>query len=608
MNKLILLLFFAIALFSCEPEETPPPPKIPEVEQPSPTEPDPESIEVFEVFPAKNDIGDTITIKGKNFSRNLSISLQEMKLGPILLNDSLIKIRVPFGNYDPFDFQLKLEYEEQDTILQNPFELYAPVIDSIAGKPRFNEQVVLYGKHLTNSPGKKNDILFLDDMDVQVISHSADSLVFHLGWEVKKYEYDILVKAQLQEVRKPGGLKIEPPAFKKLSKTEVEIGENLTIYGANFYLNRPGLHEVSFQGNRAEVVEAYRDSLIVKIPMGPYKSRKIDELKIKLFEKETIFDVDIHITSTWYMYGYKKDYDISHGTGSVGNISRWSFAANNAFYFNVYRRTESNLAINNVLYKYTPEDEQWEEIDLGLISDDLNFEDVYEFYHQEGTSNVLIYLYRDTNNFFKFNLETKKLVQLKDHPIESFLQHGIGFHLNGNFYFGHGYYTKDMQTVSNRMFWRYDHSSNTWTEVGNMPDVQEEYGRLGTSIFQTGNSILLGNGHEIAYDFWEFSANETWSRKSDITNPTSGVVSVQNGQKGFYYDYHGSSFWEYDISGDFWTRREDLKIKNYPTGHETMFIHGDYIYYVGYLLDYGPEGTPYFRYDHAILRTELSNF
>ena len=82
---------------------------------------------------------------------------------------------------------------------------------------------------------------------------------------------------------------------------------------------------------------------------------------------------------------------------------------------------------------------------------------------------------------------------------------------------------------------------------------------------------------------------------------------MQKDQKGFYYNYLGADLWEYDIPADEWYRRNDLKIDKYSTGHETMFIHEDHAYFVGYLLDYGPDGSPYFRYDHAILRTELSN-
>ena len=605
MKRILTFIILGILIFSCEPEENPP-------SRPTPVPPPPLTgstgpITILEVLPAKNDIGDTITIKGRNFNRNLSLLLNETRINTLLINDTVIKFRIPFLEYDPFNFQLKIRQEDEIKVLQNPFELYAPVIDSIPGLFGLGERVVLYGKHLTNPTGMRNNILFLDNLNIDVHMHNRDSIVFDLPWEVQKYEYDVLVKAQLQEARMLSGLQIQPPSFERVSKTSVEIGEIITIYGSYFYPHMPGLHEVSFQGNRAEVLEAYRDSLKVRIPMGPYKTRNIEELKIKLFEKESSFAVDMRITSTWYMYGYKRDHLITGGMASVGNITRWSFKANGAFYFNVYKKNGNLSPINNILYKYVPENDHWEEIDLPISSALMEFGEVLEFYYREGTNNVFIYIQRQTDNFFRFNLETKELVQLKDFPNESILHYGTGFHFNGNFYYGLGY-TSNPSVIKKDKLWRYNLNADTWTEIGEMPDVHEQYPRFGTSIFRTANSVIIGNGHEYAYDSWEFLSNETWRRKNDNSNPASNAIFIQKEQKGLYYHGLENSFWEYNIPGDKWTRREDLKIKNYGTGHETMFIHGNYIYYVGYLWDYGPDGTPFFRYDHAILRTELSNF
>lgn len=607
MKKIIIFLILGLFVLSCEPEETPAPPTPPVAEPPAPTEPEQGPMNIFEVSPSKNDIGDTITIKGENFTRNLSVLLHNTGVTPILLNDSIIKFSIPFAYFDPFDFNLKLKNKKEEKVLHNPFELYAPVIDSIPGQLAFNDRVVLYGKHLTNQAYKNNGILYLDDHDIQVVSHSPDSIVFDLPWQLGKFQYDVLVKAQLQEVKFDQGLVIRPPSFESFSKPSVEIGEVITIHGSNFYPHRPDQHEVSFEGNRAEVVEAFRDSLKVRVPMGPYKSRKIDELKIKLFEEVNTFDVDLDIASTWYMYGYKRDGEITGGMASVGTITRWSFSANGAFYFNVFRNNGNYSPINNVLYKYTPETDHWEEIDLPIPAELMEFGEVLEFYPQKGTNKVFIYIQRDTDNFFSFNLETKELVQLKNFPTDGALYYGTGFHFNGNFYYGLGYF-QDSGMVINKLFWRYDPASDTWNEIGKMPDVHESYPRAAASIFHTGNSVIIANGHEQAYDVWEFSSNETWSRKNDVFNPAPDGMHVQKGQTGYFYNYFYGDFWEYDIPADQWSRRDDLKIKGYDTGHEIMFIHGDYMYYVGYLLDYGPDGTPYFRYDHAILRTELSNF
>ncbi|WP_084625592.1 IPT/TIG domain-containing protein [Salinimicrobium xinjiangense] len=608
MKKYILFLSFCFAFFSCEPEDSPAPPTTPPPTEPVVTpEPEAEPMVVTEVFPAMNDIGDTITIKGKNFTRDLSVLLPNKLVMPLLLNDSVIKFKIPFASYDPADFQLKLKNKNEEKILINPYELYAPVIDSIPGMFAFNDTIVLYGKHLLIFPYQNNNILYLNEQDVPVISHSRDSIVFKLPYQFSEYEYDVLVKAQQQQAKMDAGLKIQPPSVSGFSKTSVEIGEVISIYGSYFYPGRANLHEVHIQGLKAEVVEAYRDSLQVRIPLGPYKSRKIDELKIKLFEKEIIPPVDLDITSTWYMYSFKKDREITGGSASVGTITRWSFKANDAFYFNVFRDNGNYSPINNILYKYTPDTDHWEEIDLPIPSELMEFGEVLEFYPQEGTNNVFIYIQRKTENFFKFNLQTGELVAMKDFPADRVLHYGTGFHLNGNFYYGLGFF-QDPDQIINKALWRYEPGADTWTEIDPMPDVDNMNPRFGASVFRKANSVVIANGYEYAYDVWEFSSNETWTRKNDLPNPATDAINVQTGGKGYFFNYLGNDFWEYDIPSDHWTRREDLKLKTYGTGHETMFIHGDYVYFVGYLNNYAPDGAPFLRYDHAILRTELSNF
>lgn len=526
---------------------------------------------------------------------------------PVFVNDTFLKFRIPFGDYDPFDFELQFKNNlGEEVVLHNPFELYAPVIDSIPGSFGFRETVVLYGKHLTNSPSNKNNILFLDEIDIEVSQHSKDSIVFTLPWQVQKYQYDVLVKAQLQEVTKLGGLQVAAPQLDSVSKKDVEIGEQVTIYGSYFYPYQPNLNHIYFQGNRAEVLEAYRDSLVIKIPMGPYKSRYINNLKISLFEKEVTLDVDLNLTSTWYMYGFKRSSDISNFNG-VGEVTDWGFWANNAYYLNVYRQYENHQIRNDVLYRYTPETDNWEEIDLPIPPENLKDAEVLQFFPLQGSNIVYLYINQAENNFYKFNIKTGELLQLKDFAARDFLQIATGFFANGNFYLGLGY-TSNPSQVSNKKFWRYSEGANSWTEITSMPDVHDTWPRFGTSLFKNGNTVYIGNGHEQAYDFWEFSPNETWTRKSDVQNPSGNTVDVQNGTSGFYYDYLRSNFWEFDIPSNLWTKREDLKIKGYPYGHETMFIHDNYVYFVVYLNDYGPDGTPFFRYDQAILRTELSNF
>ncbi|WP_040506385.1 IPT/TIG domain-containing protein [Gillisia limnaea] len=77
MNKVFPLALVSLILFSCEPEiEAPPQVEPPTTAQPPPTGPEANySFSVNNVSPPKNDIGDTITIQGANFSRDVILTL-----------------------------------------------------------------------------------------------------------------------------------------------------------------------------------------------------------------------------------------------------------------------------------------------------------------------------------------------------------------------------------------------------------------------------------------------------------------------------------------------------------------------------------------------------
>ena len=132
--------------------------------------------------------------------------------------------------------------------------------------------------------------------------------------------------------------------------------------------------------------------------------------------------------------------------------------------------------------------------------------------------------------------------------------------------------------------------------------------RNAPSIFKNNGKFYIGNGEERTTNFWEYTPDNTWVRKSDVTKPVQYAINVQVNDRGFYYHNILKNFWEYNIGTDTWLERNDLKAEGYSFGHEYMFIHNNYVYLVGYQSGYPPDNSPFTRYDHIILRTELTNF
>lgn len=566
------------------------------------------TLKIDNVLPNKADLGDTLSIIGKNFKRSVVLYLDEKKLDLVFNNDSLVKFKVPYDGFNPFDFKIKIDNGEgvdKMEILTSPFQLYAPSVDSIPINFRFGKEVVIYGKHLTNIPTKKTDIIYLNNTPITVTSHSRDSISFKLPYNLQSFDHNLLIKAQLQELDIVNGIKIPEPIIMGASKNEVKVGEEIMIYLSDFHPGITGLDDFFIADNKVEITERYTDSLRVKIPLGPYKSRDIGNLKIKMFDTEFEKNINLNLISKWYLWSYKKDYELTGGLAGVGHLTFWSFYDNNAAYFNVFKN--GNATLNNAIFKYTPDSNEWEESIVPISTSGMRFGQVFYFFPLEDGENAYLYISRDTNNFYKYNFLTNTVTQLKDFVNNELIKQPTGFLNNGELYFGLGF-TGGTSVYQNRKIWKYKESSNSWDQITEIPLVNNYDLRNAPSVFKRNDKFYIGNGEERTTNFWEFTPDNTWVRKSDITKPVQYAINVQVDDRGFYYNNQLANFWEYNIGSDQWSERNDLKPEGYSFGQEYMFIHDNYVYLVGYQQGYPPSNAPFFNYDHIILRTELSNF
>ena len=204
------------------------------------------TLKIESVFPVKADLGDTLSIVGKNFERSVILYLNEKKLDILFNNDSLVKFRVPYDGFDPFDYKIKIdngEGIENIKILTSPFQLFAPIVDSIPVNFKFGKEVVIYGKHLTNIPTRKTDIIYLDNEPITVTSQNKDSIAFKLPNNLQNFDHNILIKAQLQELEILNGIKIPQPTITGANKNEVKVGDEIMIYLSDFFPDITGLND-----------------------------------------------------------------------------------------------------------------------------------------------------------------------------------------------------------------------------------------------------------------------------------------------------------------------------------------------------------------------------
>tara|TARA_R110000744_G_scaffold74008_1_gene148020 strand:- start:7832 stop:9697 length:1866 start_codon:yes stop_codon:yes gene_type:complete len=613
--KFQLIVLLILTFLSCsEPEEIISEPDNPIIaEEPKEqelTESQNDSLTINSVFPQLADLGDTLNLKGKNFSRDVRLTLGYKQLKILFNNDSIIQFELPYFGFEPDSLNIKID--NRDTIIdyKNAFQLYLPEIDSIPSNFGLKDTVVVYGKHLTNQPEARDGIIELNNNRISVLDHNKDSIRFILPYNVNKHENNLLLKAQLRELSKEKAVIIQDPVISGVSKDSLLIGESITIYGSNFFEFKDYLHEVYIGEKRAEIEQVYGDSIIVKVPLGPYEDRDIDVVTVKVVDKEVTQDLGLYLKNIWYLYGYKRNGEISR-TAGLAQISNESFYHDNAYYFSVYDYDDKvvNSTPNNYrLYKYTPENNTWEkQIDIPL-SVAGRPEQIQIFPKANGE--LYLYVNREFDNFYKYNFLNGELLKLEDFDYDSYLGDVIGFYQNDSFYFGGGYANKFSGTsvFKNRKFWKYSEVMDSWTNISEIPDVPGQYQYSSYSnYFENNGKIYICNGDK-AYETWEFTPDETWVRKADLNNPISQTVFTQIGDKGFFYHYLDRLFYEYDITNDIWSRREALKVEGYNLYRETMFVHDGYVYLVGSQNSYTPDYTDFFNYDHIILRTEISNF
>jgi N-acetylneuraminic acid mutarotase len=130
-------------------------------------------------------------------------------------------------------------------------------------------------------------------------------------------------------------------------------------------------------------------------------------------------------------------------------------------------------------------------------------------------------------------------------------------------------------------FWRYDASSDSWTQMPNLDTVAARSNAVGFSIGNKGYIATGYDGFNYLRDLWEFDFDlSTWSRKADLPNLASAryeavAFSIQNyGYVGTGYDGSNAlkDFWKYDPSSDQWSSVGFAGNKRYGA---VTFVYGD---------------------------------
>lgn len=216
-----------------------------------------------------------------------------------------------------------------------------------------------------------------------------------------------------------------------------------------------------------------------------------------------------------------------------------------------------------------------------------------------------------SKKFWKFDFKKKVWTRMADFGGDV-RRDAVGFAINGYGYIGTGSVVEGIFDIKGTQdFWKYNPSSNSWTQIANFGGVRRynavafvinNYGYVGTGY----SDQINGGGSK--KDFWRYDpTTNTWTQIANFPITIYSAVAFTIGEYGYvgtgrcdesYYNI----FYRYNPSTNSWTQ-----ISNYPgstRAEAVAFVLGNYGY-VG--LGYKIQGETTYEYQDFYYYDPSSN-
>lgn len=534
---------------------------------------------------------DTVSIHGKYFTS--SGNYIEVRFGGeaiasvVKANDTLIQCLVP-DNLERYDPVVSVELYGKKDVYEG-FSLLAPSIEELSRNAAgLGDTLTVYGTNF-DIENHRNKVL-LGDAEAEILHSARDSIRFVIPERLSTSTPDLKVVAQLQESVLQGALTIKKPVISGFP-VDYRTYETIEITGANFSLI-PEENKIFFGDLPAEVLEASRTTLKVKIPIGPYPNRT-PEVRIELMDYSIPYPGEVRFSDLWLMKSRITSGYIFRGAKH--------FVHNNKAYLFEKDYQDTNGWKVHVM---DPTTETWSQVYVSYPRPELETKDYTILYNQE-SGRIFFYFSTETANFYEFNLDTKRFTLRNDFPG---VVRGIpaSFSIDSQLYIGLGRYmdwgNQDRALLSK--FWRYELSSDTWIEIATLPHTGE---RSDLSVFVIDGIAYLGNGASDTgdLDFWKYSpAADQWTRLADFPGARSYTSFFEYGGKAYVYyggaltGDPGQMAFQYDPASDTWKvidHVHDLYFTYFIYPESTLAIRFPNAVYIG-LMQY-----PYIQFFEADL-------
>jgi hypothetical protein len=419
-----------------------------------------------------------------------------------------------------------------------------PIIVSFLPKEgTWGDTIKIKGRYF--SEAIKNIQVSLGSFNSTIISNNDTTIICIVPDNIPDKTVPILVTVTGKQTQSKDSFYLISPFIESISPQQGTFDDLVTITGKDF---SPivGKNEVKFNNIPAQVIQASKTMVIVKVPR---------EIRNKV--NNITISVNLQLSNSNILFNILKPeiYSLSPASGFTG----------------------SNIQING--NNFNPQ-----------LSGNIILSGTKQGVIQSSSRNTIIvklpsgiYITRsfpievkvgDQNVFTENFTLLDPWIRKADIPHNQFGRHSAtAFSLNGMGYVGLG----DGYVGSN--FWKYDPLVNEWSQITPFPGSN----RQGAASFVIGDKGYVGGGGTDLQDFWSYDPIlNSWTRVADfpgINYYRTYGFSV-NGKGYVVARTPSSNFWEYDAVSDKWTQKKDFPISSdaYPFYPDAGFIINNKIY------------------------------
>lgn len=547
--------------------------------------------QIQDVFPLEGTIGDTLTIKGKNFSYvdvNNEVFFNELKTQALVSTDSLMLVIVPELT-NPTNI-ISISVAGNSFSFPDPFITTTPLIYSVHPEiVTFGDTIEINGDYFSHLI--KANKVFLGNTKANVIMSSKKRVKLIVPSDLEKSANKLRIEIGGREAIFESVFIKQPMIFSINSELIQTFDvENMTITGENFN-HLPQKNIVSFGEHQAKIVSSTNTQLIVEFPRSLIPLREVSvfetlDVSVRVLDQSFTLEESLIIDykSTWTkMRDFPGNPRILGAYFSIGGNGYIGFGG--AIDFNSWYKD---------FWEYDPVTDIWiklEDFPGDARSKFATFvigEKAYIICGTKGNQ------YTQSNNLsevWEFNGITRTWTQKNDFPGGARYS-PFGFSIGNYGYAGGGVFGNYEEKND---FWKYNPDTDTWNQLN---DVY--YGIWNEDMLTIPSSnaaYILGLDYG-SYGgrryFWEYDEmNDNWIELSHCPFGNREMSGFMINNKiyaglGLFSSFYGSNVWiDYDIGTNTWHNTEDV----FAGGHRknaSSFTIGN----TGYIL-LGQTGSHY---------------